>query len=129
MIQPGKYLKERDIIIEFYENDSDYKPLNLVGSSPAAKLFLKDLKVSEFLNGCDIHLHVYFVPLQISFEETSTTGPVTLVEGDFKVQHEHLVLGYLSRKFGPASVSPEAAALSDTLIYEASQPVCLPHVH
>ena len=67
--------------------------------------------------------------LQISFEETATTGPVTLVEGDFKVQHEHLVLGYLSRKFGPASVSPEAAALSDTLIYEASQPVCLPYIH
>jgi hypothetical protein len=45
LCQTGKYLKERDIIIEFYENDADYKPLNLSGASEAVTLFLKDLKV------------------------------------------------------------------------------------
>ena len=45
-LQPGKYHKERDLLIEFYENDADYKPLNLSGSSEAVKLFFKDLKVA-----------------------------------------------------------------------------------
>ena len=43
-VQAGKYLKERDVIIEFFENEADFKPLTLTGNSPATKLFLKDLK-------------------------------------------------------------------------------------
>ena len=44
--QAGKYLKERDVIIEFFENEADFKPLTLSGNSPATKLFLKDLKAA-----------------------------------------------------------------------------------
>ena len=32
-------------MIEFFDKDEDYKPIRLGGTSPAAKLFLADLKV------------------------------------------------------------------------------------
>ena len=35
-------------MIEFFDKDEDYKPIRLGGSSPAAKLFLTDLKVRVY---------------------------------------------------------------------------------
>ena len=59
---------------------------------------------------------------QISFTESAAAGPVTLAEGEFKIQQESIVLGYLARKYGSVP-DAETGALIDSLVYESAQPV------
>ena len=47
---------------------------------------------------------------------------MTLEEGEFKIQLENIVLGYLARKYGSVP-DAETGALIDSLVYESTQPV------
>ena len=62
----------------------------------------------------------------MSFLETPSPGAAVLEEGEFKVQNEPLILSYLARKYSPAA-SVEASVQLESLIFEASQPVCCMH--